>query len=569
MPVSNIDSRLMSFGELFIGSNYYAVPNFQRDFSWTETQIDELWNDITNTINENRQEHFMGAMVVKNSNKPKLRLIDGQQRMTTISLLMCVVRDVAIEKGDQELSIYISEKYLGSRNLRTRKTDPKLILNEVNNQFYQENFLEPKGIKILKELKNKLRKKGYKSQNKSNKLMVNAYIKLHSNIQDYLSNARDISESLIEIEECVKDKLISILISVANEANSYLIFETLNNRGLDLSVADLLKNHLFAKASSRLEDVQKKWIEINREVDKFEVTKFIRHYWLSNYKLISEKDLFREISAKFRTSSDVLNFVNSLRESAEIYSAFKNPQSPVWNSFNSNTKNYINQLVLFQTNQCYPALLAAKENLSDELFSKTLQMIVVFSFRYNTICGLNPNKLEGVYSEIAKYIRKESPKSAKSIFEKLSKLYPKDPDFHKAFQKKTVSANNSKLARYILSEINRHYLKSKELIANPNEMELNLEHILPKKPNNNWLEKFSRNDPSQYIYRLGNMTLLDSSVNSKLGNRSFQEKSEAFAHSKLEITKEVADYSVWSPKQIEQRQEKMSKAACQIWRLNY
>ncbi len=569
MPLSNIDSRLMSFGELFIGGNYYAVPNFQRDFSWTEIQIDELWNDITNTINENRQEHFMGAMVVNNSNKPNLRLIDGQQRMTTISLLMCVVRDVAVEKGDRELSMYISERYLGSLNLRKRETEPKLILNEVNHQFYQENFLNPQKIEFLKSLKNKLRRNGHRSQKKSNKLMLYAYIKLYNKIQERLFSAKNIGETLIEIEECVKNKLISILISVADETNSYLIFETLNNRGLDLSVADLLKNHLFAKASSRLEDVQKKWIEINREVDKFEVTKFIRHYWLSNYKLISEKDLFREISANFRTSDEVLDFVNSLRDSAEIYSAFKNPQSPVWNSFNSNTKNDINQLVLFETSQCYPLLLAAKDNLSDELFSKTLRMIVVFSFRYNTICGLNPNKLERAYSEIARYIQKESPKSAKSIFEKLSKLYPKDPDFRKAFQKKTVSSKNSKLARYILREINRHYLKNRELIANPNEIELNLEHILPKNPNNTWLEKFSKTDPIQYIYRLGNMTLLDSSVNSQLGNRSFKDKSKAFAYSKLEITKEVANYSVWGPKQIEERQKKMSEVACQIWRLDY
>lgn len=113
-------------------------------------------------------------------------------------------------------------------------------------------------------------------------------------------------------------------------------------------------------------------------------------------------------------------------------------------------------------------------------------------------------------------------------------------------------------------------MASKELVANPNAIELNLEHILPQNANDNWLAKFPKNDKTLYVYRLGNMTLLDSSINRKVGNNSFQEKcSVAFAHSKLEITNEILNYSVWSPKEIEERQRKMAKAACQIWRLDY
>lgn len=144
MPTSTIDSRLMSFGELLAGSSCYSVPPFQRNYSWTETEVEQLWNDITETMDENRSEHFVGAIVVNNSQKPELMLIDGQQRLTTISLLMCAIRDIAKEKGDNELAQAISQSYLGSLNLRARKTEPKLILNENNNQFYQENIVESK-----------------------------------------------------------------------------------------------------------------------------------------------------------------------------------------------------------------------------------------------------------------------------------------------------------------------------------------------------------------------------------------------------------------------------------------
>ena len=111
----------------------------------------------------------------------------------------------------------------------------------------------------------------------------------------------------------------------------------------------------------------------------------------------------------------------------------------------------------------------------------------------------------------------------------------------------------------------------KELVANPNESELNLEHILPQKPNETWKSKFTKSNPELYIYRLGNMTLLDASVNRKAGNGSFQEKcSKAYSKSNLEITKRILEYSsAWGAKQIEQRQDDMSKVACQIWRLDY
>ncbi|ARV62506.1 hypothetical protein BZZ01_31210 [Nostocales cyanobacterium HT-58-2] len=208
--------------------------------------------------------------------------------------------------------------------------------------------------------------------------------------------------------------------------------------------------------------------------------------------------------------------------------------------------------------------------MPDEFFPKVLRMIVILSFRYNVICSLNPNKLETAYSKASKYIREQKPTSIKAISEELKEFYPSDTDFRRAFAQKTVSASNARLARYILSEINRHYMGTKELIANPNATELNLEHILPQNPSAKWLVEFPKTDYNQYIYRLGNMTLLDSSINRKVGNTSFKDKcTTAFSASKLEITKEIVNFHVWSPKEIEERQKKMAEVACQIWRFDY
>jgi uncharacterized protein with ParB-like and HNH nuclease domain len=567
MPASSIDSRLISFGEVFTGNNYYSVPSFQRDYSWTEDEVAQLWSDITDTLDEGRSEYFMGAIVVNNSKKPELVLIDGQQRLTTISILMCVLRDIAKEKGDNQLAQQISQSYLGLLNLRTRKTEPKLVLNDRNNQFYQENIVESKEIADLNYLVKK------RNLDKSNKLIIDAYVSLYYLVQEHILKKEEFIEALIQLEECIRDKLVSIVISVADEANSYLIFETLNDRGLELSVADLLKNYLFSRASNRIQEVQRIWTEIDLLVGKFDLTKFIRYYWLSKYGVVREKELYRTIARELQKQSEVFDFLKSLREAAEIYSAFEKPDSSIWDSYDLALKNDIARLSLFKVSQCYSVLLAAKECLPDSLFPKVLRMIVIISFRYNIICGFSAVRLESAYSEAAKYIRSQAPKSIKPIFEQLdkAKVYPSDTDFINYFEVKSVSGSNAaKLARYILSEINSYYMGSKELVANPNGTELNLEHILPQTPSESWLVEFPKTDKTQYVYRLGNMTLLDSSVNRKVGNNSFQEKcSTAFSHSKLEITKEILNYSVWGSKQIEERQKKMAKAACQIWRLNY
>ncbi len=570
MPASTIDSRLMSFGELLGGNNSYSVPLFQRDYSWTDEQVDQLCQDITETLDENRSEHFIGSIVVNSSEKPKLMLIDGQQRVATISILMCVLRDIAKEKGDSQLADTISQKYLGSLNLRTRKIESKLVLSEKNNQFFQDNIVESKDLAFLNQLSRGLSKKK-DTDNKSNKLIVDAYLSLHKWVQARIENVEQFEEVILELEECVKNKLISILISVADEANSYLIFETLNDRGLDLSVADLLKNYLFSRAADKLKEVQRKWDEINRLANKFELKTFIRHYWMSKYEVVPEKELYRKISEKFKSSSEVFGFVKELSEAAELYNALEDSRSPVWDDYSQDVRADIERLDLFQVSQCYSVLMAAKENLPNELFPKILRMMVIVSFRYNIICELNPIKPLTIYSKVAKYIRSEKPKFAKAIFDLLPEIYPNDREFEDDFAAKTIPTRNAKLARYILSEIESYYRGSnKELIANPNATQVNLEHIMPQKPKDEWLVEFPKKEYDQYVDRLGNMTLLSSPINRKVGNASFKQKcTAAFAQSELKITQEILEYPVWSPKQIEERQRKMAKVACRIWRLDY
>lgn len=563
MP-TNIDSHAISLGSLLTSENCcLKVPPFQRDYSWTKVEVEQLWNDIVSTLEENRTEHFMGAIVVNSSENPE-SLIDGQQRLATISLLLCAIRDLAKESGDTKLSTKISERYLGSESLWEDEIEPKLILNETNDQFYRGNIIEGEGFKAISSLL-----KG-RSIDKSNRLLLSAYVQLYNNLKQRSSKIGDLGITLKQITECIQNRLTIINIAVADEANAYLIFETLNDRGLELSVADLLKNYLFSRSDNRISEVKKKWEEINRSIKRFDIKKFIRHYWLSHEGIIREKELYQGLRSKIRSQSDVINFVNQLHKSAEIYGALADPQSVYWGRYDQKFRDDLEKLLTFKVNLCYPILLTTAESLPEDFLPKVLRMLVVFSFRYNTICELSPTTLEKHYSETAIFIRRQKPKSVKRIFEKLSKIYPGDKQFQKSFASKSFSKSSNRLARNVLIELNNYRQESKELITNPNSSELNLEHILPQRPDQVWSSLYSESEIEDYIYRLGNMTLLESSSNRNLGNLSFDDKCEsAYRHSRLEITRGILEYPIWGPEQIRERQEDMAKDAVHIWRLDY
>lgn len=559
---TTITSDSVSLGRLLSNSDIcYTVPSFQRDYSWTTSQVGELWDDIITVLNESYDEHFMGAIVINNSEKP-YQIIDGQQRLATISFLICALCNIAKQHGDSELSSEISRAYLGMKDFRTRKIEPRLSLNAKNNDFYKEYILEHKDINEIKK------QGGKRSEIKSNRLIAEAYSFLYEKVQNRITEIGDVQEALIQIEECIKEKCISIVIFVPDEANAYLIFETLNDRGLDLSVADLLKNYLFSKATNKLDEVQRKWTEISQSVGKFELTKFIRHYWLSNYELVREKELYKALKRKIKNQADVISFSNKLTRASEFYGAFEDPQSSVWAAYDSAFRENLSQLILLEVSSCYSVLLAAVETLPQDLFSKVLRMLLIISFRYNTICALNPNPLERIYSDTAIFIRENKPTSPKAIFEKLSSAYPDDETFRQFFEEKSVG--KSKLARYIMTQINNYYIESRELITNPNEKQVNLEHILPEKPkDNSWFSNFPNDIIGDYTYRLGNLTLLESGPNREQGNLPFKDKLSNYSKSSLEITKKLAEFQDWTPQAIEDRQKRMAKVACHVWRLDY
>lgn len=560
--MANIDTGAIHIGTLLRDSKQYLVPEFQRDYSWESEQIEQLWSDIFDAIDGKSADYFIGSMVINDSNATHYQVIDGQQRLTTISILLCAMRDQAIAKGHLGIASGISSDFLGKLDYSTQETRPKLVLNKNNKTYYSERIVNNADIDQLRSDRLK------KSLIKSNRRIASAYVSLYDSIEEKLNKGVSFTDLLSQIVTAVDNMIQVIRISVKDDYDAYLLFETLNDRGLALTVADLLKNYLFSQAEDRLQDVQEHWRQMVQSLDQIETKRFLRHFWLSNYGVVRDKELYKKMRLKYTTKSSVEKLSRDLRDSAEFYSALSDPSHDTWSQFSPESRQRIvdgiEELITFNVNQYNPLLLATLESNPSE-FEAVLKLVLAFAFRYSIILGSGTGNIEKNFTIAALHMREKKNASAADVFEKIKHLYPSDADFEDAFRDKSLT--QSALARYTLRKLNDHLENSSGSVANKNGFVLNLEHVFPQKPDLTEWSDFSGQEVSEWVYRIGNMTLLSSSLNKKISNSSFLDKlQKGYSTSKsLPISADIFNSTEWTPNSIHARQEKMAKLAVEIW----
>lgn len=545
-----------TFGALAGNGRTFEVPPFQRDYSWDKEEWEDLWLDLIGLDEEG--DHYMGYVVLQETKESKkFLIIDGQQRITTISILIIAAVRLLQERGDKERAELIRNTYLSYKEPSSLIYKTKLKLNRNNDYVYASQLLQlqiPQHTAGLKP---------------SEKRLISAYKYFHHELNKFFPNNSN-EEITRFISKKVDEKLFFTSITVGDDINAYKVFETLNARGVKLSTADLLKNYLFSKvfshAEGEVELLEKKWYRINDFLGKIDVTNFIRHFWNSrNYPTERKTTLFKTIKKKIDTYERSIELINSLDEVVSIYSSFTNPDSEIWVGDQS---KYINEINILDVSQCFPLLLISKQKFSDSEFSKLLRDIVSITFRYNTIGGQNPNELERVYGKASVAVFNNEITTSKELFLKfLKEVYLDDNSFKNDFKNKQINTNKyNQLVKYILSKLETQY-GGTELSLNSKN--LTIEHILPENPNDEWVNQFLNVDVQDYIFRLGNLTLLESSKNKEADRKNFEEKSNIYLASNFHITKEHINYSIWNVSSISSRQTDMANKAATIWKINY
>lgn len=554
-----IETEMLPIGKYLATSKILKVPEYQRSYAWTDDEVSQLWDDVVEAIDNQKGEYFIGPIVVK-TNDDSLEVIDGQQRLTTTLILLSIIRRIFRFNGDNDRADWFRNEFFGKQDVLTLKTSEKFYMNEENNDTFR-NFViaDATKEKILEEQKRLLKKN-------SNYLLLQSVLQLWELIEDYNVGG----DRLLEVHKFLSEKVKVLVLSVQDESDAYVIFETLNDRGRTLDTMDLLKNHLFSKSKGYLPEVKDKWSLVKENLVEIDPkNKFISHFWASYYGRSSRTGLFRVIRDQIDSSSNAVDFANKLASSSRIYAALQNPESNYWSDFSGETRKQISALRILDSEQSLPILMAALSNFSEDEFRKMVRIFVVMAVRYNLICEGRTGVSSNFYADIPKKIRSGDYKKASHVFNHLKGIYPSDKEFKDSFKVKSLT--DTKRARYLLIEI-ENYLSGNEKVVNADPDKVNLEHILPKKINEHWTEEttgIAIEDHKSYVNLLGNMALVEKSSNRRAGSKSFSDKKALLFNdnSCFKLTSEIGKCEVWDRVSIEERQKVLAKHATKVWNI--
>lgn len=569
MDTTNLlDTKTLTLNEILGNGKIYYVPQFQRDFSWENDHLDDLWNDLMAIYLNPNEAHYMGSIVLQTKDEPGNKqywIIDGQQRFTTLSMLALAVikkiKDLADSGIDKESNIeradLLMKQYIGQKDPSSLLYSSKLFLNENNDGFYQQRLLTFRFPVNYSKLLD------------SEKLLWDAYqffVKQVDELYKIETNGEKIASFLAKT---VGEQLKFIQITVVDELNAYTVFETLNSRGIELTSTDLLKNYLFslvAKSRNDLNAVKHQWKKIIDAIGLKEFPVFLRYYLNARSSLVTKDQLFKSIKKAVKTDQQVLDLLDHLEKYAYTYNALFNPEDEIWEN-DKQLKEDVNCLMLFKVTLCHPLLMVAFEKFDFTEFKKLIHGIMIISFRYNVIGKLQTNDMEKAYNRAANKVYLGEITTANLALDDIRDLYLSDEAFRSYFELKMYNTTNSqqkKIARYILYKIEGQLANGVKTDYQLDEG--TIEHVLPENMDEHWNSLFSDEEHLANVYKLGNLTLLEPKLNNRqAGQKPFSVKKTVYEQSKFAISKEIKGEE-WNIKMINHRQASLAKTAAGIWK---
>jgi hypothetical protein len=552
-----LHADLIGIGNL-LKQKRFSVPPHQRPYSWIDEQINDLYRDINDAVKRKAEEYFLGTIVLAEAEDNRLSIIDGQQRLVMTTILIAAIRDYFANSGQSDRSHDIEREYLSKRDIRTQEETAHIFLIPEDRDFFVKKVVYPPGHPD----------RGGGAVTKAQERIENAVKLAATFVSNIVGTTQAPDEPLIDLLEFIDTHALAISVEVGDESNAFVIFEVLNDRGLDLSVADLLKNYIFRLASDRVAEAQSAWqamtTTITEVAEEPDVKVFIRQEWISKYGLTREKQLYDAIKRQVGTKLKAVQYAKDLAAQAVIYAALRNTNHDRWKPYGDAVIESLEVLDAVGVTQIRPSLLAVFKSFTDEEIKKALPMMVAWTVRF-LICGSGGSgTLETYYAERAKDVSTGTINTATGLWDGMKNVLPTDQVFEETFAKATVS--KAPIAKYYLRVLEQQkQAQPGELIVNPDSDKVNLEHVMPQTYSPAWAHIPPEQHPT-LVKRLGNLALMSKRMNSKAANSDFATKKPFFAASQIVLTKELANRSQWTQAEIDDRQKELAKLAVKAWR---
>ncbi|WRF76153.1 DUF262 and DUF1524 domain-containing protein [Helicobacter pylori] len=540
-------------------NNQFVIPIYQRLYSWKKEQCKQLWDDIIKTGgNDQIEGHFIGSIVfvhdgIYTTNYNELLIIDGQQRLTTITLLFIALRD-HLNDEDEFLEKFshqkIQNRYLINSDEKGDKKF-KLILSESDKDtllfLIDKNKREPSepSLKIVENFKL---------------------------FEKWIRKNTDKLETIFKGLE----KLMIVWIALKKEKDDpQLIFESMNSKGIELTQTDLIRNYIIMETEVEKQEnfYNQYWRAMEEDFKQNETlfNRFVRHYLTIKIgKIPNEKrvyEAFKDYQQK--EGIEIEDLLKDLQKYCGYFCqiAFKKEADKDLNKA-------LSFLVDLEMDVVYPLLLELYSDYKDGVLSKQdFIPIIALTESYicrRAVCGLGTNSLNKVFPSFTKKIdKKQYLKSVEEHFGSLTgnQKFPNDFEFKDSFITKELYCRNKtkkKKTKYFLERLEN--FDTKEPV---NTQECTIEHIMPQKLTEEWKKDLGENFQAihdKYLHTIGNLTL--TGYNEKYSNNSFKEKRDmenGFKQSPLKLNQSLKDLEVFGEKEIEKRANKLADWALKIW----
>ena len=584
--IHNISLRYKFFGDFYIGDDFlqagettlnkllntsrqFIVPIFQRNYSWQKSQYEQLWFDILRASKfKEKQNHFIGSIVYIDMGTPagrpqQLLLIDGQQRLTTISILLCAIKD-----------------YVQKFNLET-----KLInLAKIKNQFlYNSDEIDEDRYKLLlnvqdKETYIKLIDNTIFTVNKPATNIIKCYEFFYERIEDFIKQHGQIDEIYAGI---FKLSLVSISLDKDSD-NPQMIFESMNSTGKDLSQTDLLRNYLLMdltpEKQTRLYKTYWKPMEelFGEDIYKNDVNKF--DYFIRDFlTLKSDTGYICKINNVYENfkryyldnNCEKFAVLKDLFTYAKYYACIDLLQEN-----DDELKLYWQEFKKLDSHVVYPFLLNLYDDYSRQIlikedFKKILQVVISYLWR-RAICEIPTNSLSKIFATLYQAVDKDDYVNSvikAFVFKSTYKRFPSDYEVREKLQTKDIY--HFRLRKYLLEALENYYHKEP---IDLNTANYTIEHIMPQNIEHNLLWQQMLGEDWQevhslYLHTLGNLTI--TGYNAEMSNKSFGEKvngESGFKHSHLKLNESIVQCDVWNKKAIQRRTNILTDIILKIWK---
>jgi len=555
MGATMFDSNTYGIGELITQRKLFSVPIHQRNYSWAIEQVEQLLADIEVAFANKANDYFIGLVVLRGPHNAIWEVLDGQQRLTTVTMIYSAIRCWLKERGFDGDASQIETEYLGVRQLGG-EFSTRIHLNSINHVTFEKFVIAVCPTADLIKERDQLGRKT------SNFLLLDAALHCRQWIDTFannVANTRDGSaKALFSLSRFLETSVKVVSVDVATDADAYVLFESLNNRGADLSALDLVKNYIFSIAVAEdLPYLEALWDRLTVLIEDTDADDFLKFFWTARFGIIQKSDLFRRIRQSFQGQQAAKVLLEELLDAARFAEALDDTNHEVWLGVAIPVQEAVVAIKTIGSKQARPLLYSVFKKLPEGQLAAFLEDLTVCLVRFQMIGHGRTGVLEKVLGRACTLVWGQQSIVRDQWLSVLKELMISDEQFLSDF----AEHREQKVSRahYVLVQI------EKARGAGPADLDnAKCLHLPP----------YPVDDPEENFKKLGSYFLLESNLGTEYARATRQKSpdeiiriSETYFRQSRFTTTNITDVRGWNTERITERTHALAEEACRRWKI--